>query len=57
MGGTGDRRTFDTMRRLTAGARVVGELALDGSVLRNEATRTRRVAAWAEQIRDRLSED
>ena len=55
MGGMGDKRAFAAMRRLLAGARVIGELALDGPALKDDEAVDSRVSAWIVDVRAELS--
>jgi len=50
MGGMGDKRAFRTMRDLAAGARVVGELALDAPTLKDAEAVDSRVKGWVEEV-------
>ena len=57
MGGMGDKRAFATMRRLLAGARVIGELALDAPALKNEEKVASRVSAWIADVKTSCEQD
>jgi len=52
MGGMGDKRTFATMRQLMQGARVVGELGLNGSDFKDSAALDAKVAAWVKSVEE-----
>lgn len=55
MGGMGDKKAFRTMRNLTPGAHVVGELGLDGTAFKDESALDARVATWASRMQAGLA--
>jgi len=57
MGGIGDKRAFATMRRLLAGARVIGELPLDAPALKDDDTVDSRVSAWIADVKASCEQD
>ena len=50
MGGMGDARTFDQMKKLLQGARIVGRLSLGQTQLRDEKAMDGQVEAWIHQL-------
>jgi flavodoxin len=51
MGSSGERKTFDSMRGLAAGSRILGELAVRQAELSDAVTLQERVGKWVEEIR------
>jgi flavodoxin len=50
MGSSGDRKTFDSMRQLAAGARVPDGLAVREAELGDRSALNQRVQAWVKEI-------
>jgi flavodoxin len=50
MGGTGDKKTFESMRELCQGARLLGELAVPQAELRSPDALAERVSRWAKEM-------